>query len=85
MGLHVPNEGEAVKCVICKQGETVEGQTTVTLERDGTVLVIKDVPAGVCENCGEAYVSEEVATRLLAEIQQAATDGIAVEVRRYAA
>lgn len=30
----------------------------MTLERGGSVIVIKDVPAEVCENCGEYYLSE---------------------------
>lgn len=47
-----------MKCVICKQGENLLGTVTVTLERDGTTLVFKNVPAQVCENCGEAYVDE---------------------------
>jgi hypothetical protein len=30
-----------MKCVICKQAETVPGQATLTLERDGPTLVVK--------------------------------------------
>ena len=36
-----------MKCVICKQGETLPGVTTVTLERNGLTLVVKSVPARV--------------------------------------
>ena len=43
-----------MKCVVCKLGETRPGQTTVTLERQGAALVVRSVPAQVCENCGEA-------------------------------
>jgi YgiT-type zinc finger domain-containing protein len=32
------------------------GLTTVTLERDGTNIVIHKVPADVCETRGEDYV-----------------------------
>lgn len=74
-----------MKCVICKQAETSPGKTTVTLERGSTVLVIREVPADLCENCGESYVSEQVAGHLLAEIDEAVRAGIDVEVRRYAA
>ena len=42
-----------MKCVVCKSGETHEGTTTVTLERDGLTLVMKEVPAEICDNCGE--------------------------------
>lgn len=56
---------KAIKCLICKQDETRSGVTTVTLERDGSTLVIKGVPAQVCPNCGEAYVDEDVTDELL--------------------
>lgn len=74
-----------MNCVVCKQSDTTEGRTTVTLERGSTVVVFRDVPADVCRNCGEAYVSEEVAGRLLEEIESAAKAGVSVDVRRYAA
>ena len=52
-----------MKCVICKHGETKEGTTTVTFDRDGMTLVVKDVPAQVCTNCGEDYVDETCCPR----------------------
>ena len=45
-----------MKCPICKHGETTAGTSSVTLQRGGLTLVVKDVPAQVCDNCGEAYV-----------------------------
>ena len=39
-----------MKCVICKHGKTSNGFATVTLERDGLTLVVKKVPARVCQN-----------------------------------
>ena len=36
-------------------------KTTVVLQRDGTTVVINDVPALVYENRGEEYVDEQVA------------------------
>ena len=70
-----------MKCVICKQGETEPGHTTVTLERDGAVLVFRRVPAEVCANCGEAYVSEEITARLLEEAEEAVQARVQVDVR----
>ena len=46
-------------CLICKAAEPVQGTTTVTLERGELTLVIKEVPALVCPNCGEDYVDED--------------------------
>ena len=72
-------------CVICQQGETAPGHVTVTLERGGTVVVIRDVPAEVCENCGEHYLSETVTERVLAAGEDAVRKRTEVEVLRYAA
>ena len=51
-------------CVICKNGETEPGTTTSTLERDSTIVLIKDIPAKVCNNCGEAYIDSKTLVRL---------------------
>jgi YgiT-type zinc finger domain-containing protein len=72
-----------MKCLICKQDETQEGVTTVTLERGTLTLVIKGVPARVCPNCGEAYVDETVAAELLHTAEQMAASGAQVDVRHY--
>jgi YgiT-type zinc finger domain-containing protein len=74
-----------MKCVVCKKGETRAGKATITLERDGTTLVIKGVPASVCNNCGEEYVSEEITARLLKSAEEAARAGVQVDVREYIA
>ena len=52
-------------CVICKNGETEPGTTTSTLEQDDMIIFIKDIPAKVCNNCGEAYMGSETVGRLL--------------------
>ena len=73
-----------MKCVICRQGETRPGKVTVTLERDSLTLVVKSVPAQVCENCGEAYVEAEVTRRLLQTAREALRAGVEVEIREFA-
>lgn len=73
-----------MKCVICREGETVQGVTTVTLERGDATLVFKSVPALICDNCGEVYLEDEVASQLLAKTQEAVRNGVQVEVRQYA-
>ena len=73
-----------MKCVICRHGETRPGAATVTLEQEGATVVVKGVPARVCENCGEEYVEEEAASRLLALAEEAASSGVKIEVREYA-
>ena len=74
-----------MKCVICRHGDTKPGTATVTLERNGTTLVIKDVPAEVCGNCGEEYVGEEIARRLLRDAEEASKAGVQVDIRKFVA
>jgi YgiT-type zinc finger domain-containing protein len=59
-----------MKCVICKHGTTKAGRATITLERGGTTVVIKGVPAEVCANCEEEYVAEETTARLLRMVEE---------------
>lgn len=73
-----------MKCTVCKQGQTSPGHTTVTLERGGTLLVFRRVPADICNNCGEAYVAEAEADRLLRAAEEAASAGVQVDVRELA-
>jgi YgiT-type zinc finger domain-containing protein len=73
-----------MKCVICKHGETQPGHTLVTLERDGTLLVFRKVPAQVCANCGEAYVSEEITEQLLEAAEEAVRNRVQLDVRELA-
>ncbi len=74
-----------MKCAICKVGETRPGKATVTLERNGTTLVIKNVPADICANCGEEYVNSETSELLLKTAEEAVKSGVHVSVRDYVA
>jgi hypothetical protein len=59
--------------------------TLLALQRDNTVVVIRDVPAEVCENCGEYYLSELTAKRVYADADDTARRHVEVEIQRYAA
>jgi len=74
-----------MKCVICKQGETRPGKVTVSLQRGATTVIVKEVPADVCENCGEYYLSEQVSGQVLKKAEDAIRSGAEVEILRYAA
>lgn len=72
-------------CTRCRQGRTSPGHVTVTLERDGTLVVIRDVPAEVCANCSEYYLDPEVAAHVYAQAEGAVQRRAEVEIVRYAA
>ena len=72
-------------CAICKTGETGPGRVTITLERGATTVVIKNVPAEVCDNCGEYYLEESVAEWVYAQAEKATHRRAEVEILSYAA
>lgn len=74
-----------MKCTICKQGETQPGKATVVLERGQTTVVIKDVPADICENCGEYYLTEELSAKVMEMAEEAVQHNAEIEVLRFAA
>lgn len=73
------------KCFICKQGELHAGQVTVTLQRGEATLIFKNVPAQVCENCGEYNLSDAVTEKVMALAEASVEKGAEVEILRYAA
>ena len=74
-----------MKCAICRNGYTREGHATVVLERDETTLVFKEVPACICDNCGEEYLSSETNRSLLERAKEALNRNVFLEMLRYAA
>ena len=74
-----------MKCVICRQGETHPGKVVATLQRGETTVVLKGVPAEICENCGEYYLSEQVTGSVLDRAEAAVQNGAEVEILQFAA
>ncbi|MCD8181410.1 MAG: type II toxin-antitoxin system MqsA family antitoxin [Firmicutes bacterium] len=52
-----------MKCIECA-GELTEKTKTYVANLDSCVIIIKNVPALVCESCGEVYYSDEVFERI---------------------
>ncbi|WP_292794573.1 type II toxin-antitoxin system MqsA family antitoxin [Nostoc sp. NMS7] len=74
-----------VKCLICQHGQTKPGLVTVTLERDECIIVLKKVPAEICDNCGEYYLSDAVTEQVLEKAESAINNGAELDIIRYAA
>ncbi|MFB2836562.1 type II toxin-antitoxin system MqsA family antitoxin [Floridanema evergladense] len=74
-----------IRCLTCKHGQSNPGLVTVTLEREESIVIIKKVPAEVCDNCGEYYLSDEITEQVLQRAEIAIANGTEVEIIRYAA
>lgn len=58
-----------MQCIHC-HGQLAVGRTSYTVNRNGYHLIIDDVPAFVCEQCGEPLFPEE-AVRLVQQMVRA--------------
>lgn len=74
-----------MKCALCGHAETKPGQVTIPLQRGETTIIVKNVPAEVCANCGEPYLSSSVTEEVLKKAEDAAKRGAEVEILKYAA
>lgn len=58
------------RCPICGAAHD-PGTTLFSVDLGGGVVVVRDVPAMVCSQCGEAIIDDDVAARLEAIVNRA--------------
>ncbi len=58
------NVNTAVSCCPLCGGEKTEGKTTITVDLEYGLVVIRDVPATVCGLCGADWVGDVVAEQI---------------------
>jgi YgiT-type zinc finger domain-containing protein len=80
-----PAQEVSMDCVICKTGSTKSGRVSHSFQRGSTVVVIKEIPADVCDTCGEPYFSSDVTKTIERLLEEASRKGVEVEILRYAA
>jgi YgiT-type zinc finger domain-containing protein len=76
---------QSMKCVICQNGHTQPGNATIVLERGDVVLVFRRVPAQICDNCGEEYVSADINRAVLQQANREAVSQVRLELLDFAA
>jgi len=55
---------EGGPCVVCENGTLAVSTFTKTREQDGTTLIVKDVPALLCDTCGDVTYTRAIGRRL---------------------
>ncbi len=78
MSNHKPN-----KCPLCG-GSKAEGKTTFTVELGFGVVVVRDVPATVCSQCGADWLDDSTSSRLESIVLDARQKHHTVEVTSFA-
>jgi len=66
-------------CPLCGGGKK-PGMTTFTADLGFGIVVIRNVPATVCSQCGADWISDEVAGRIETLVDQAREKRLQVEV-----
>lgn len=67
-------------CVICKTGITAPSTKSFMLEKGDSIVIVKGVPAQVCNQCGEAYFDAKTTKALYAQAQISFKNGAELEV-----
>ncbi|MGI5077075.1 type II toxin-antitoxin system MqsA family antitoxin [Treponema maltophilum] len=72
-----------MKCQICKFGKTKNGYTQVVLTRKNATLIFRNVPAQICDDCGEYYLDKETATEIYTRAEACFSSGQEVAIIEY--
>ena len=72
-------------CVTCKTGIYQNGFTNVILTKGDSIIIIKQVPAEVCNQCGDYILSSDTSIQIQKMAKEAFENGSEVEIRRFAA
>jgi len=73
-----------LNCPACKTAME-PGKTELILKRDRNVVVIEDVPAMVCPQCGEASIDAKNSNAAYSLAEKEITRGVALEFCKFQA
>jgi YgiT-type zinc finger domain-containing protein len=69
-----------MKCVICKTGDCLPGTANFTHILDEKLVVVKNVKANICNNCGEAYYDTDSVSYIQLKTKEAIKNKEVVEL-----
>ncbi len=69
-------------CVICKTGVCKPGKTHFSAFVKDAFMVVKNVDAMICDNCGEAYYDAPTSDQIQAQVELAYNNTAEVEVMK---
>ena len=69
-----------MKCVLCETGTLKKGKTTVTLTKGDSIVIFKQVPALICDQCGHYNLESATAKQLLKLAHEALKKGTELEI-----
>ena len=70
------------KCPLCG-GEKEDGKTTYSVDLNFGVVVVRNVPAKICSQCGEEWIEHDVSKQLEKVIDTARQSHSQVEILSF--
>jgi len=70
-------------CTTCKNGTMRLGSTSVTFDKDNVVIVFRNVPAKVCDVCGDYIIEGSIAKALLKTAKEERQKGHEISILNY--
>jgi YgiT-type zinc finger domain-containing protein len=67
-------------CSICNIGTCNKGTTEELFNKNGKLIILKDLPAMICENCGAKFFSEETSNLILKNLKEAENSKAELEI-----
>ncbi len=71
-------------CTLCK-GEMKKGRVNFPVDVEDNFILIKEVPALVCEQCGEYFLEDDVAGAIEEIVKKAKAADVEFEIRKFTA
>ncbi|MDR3667004.1 MAG: type II toxin-antitoxin system MqsA family antitoxin [Ignavibacteriaceae bacterium] len=72
-----------MRCAMCRNGETREGKSVITLTGGTLVAVFRNVPAKICHDCSEEYFDKETTNMILQMAIESFKKGVALELKDW--
>jgi len=73
-----------MNCIMCK-GNLEKGLINYPVDARSQFLLIKDVPALICDQCGEYFFDDEIYAKIEGVVESAKKSNVEIEILRFAA
>ncbi|MCR4436474.1 MAG: type II toxin-antitoxin system MqsA family antitoxin [Clostridiales bacterium] len=71
-----------MNCFMCK-GHVKPGAVNHIVDLEDSIIIVKNVPANVCKQCGEAFFDHDIVKKLEAIVEQAKQSKAEITVINY--
>lgn len=71
-----------MRCILCK-ADLIDGKVNHIVDLGERIIIIKNIPANVCNQCGEYYVDTQIALKLESIVEEVKRNKAEVFIVNY--